>query len=105
VRGVEVVAWVVFWTGILTMFARMALHRTSVRDKYLTGFILAVTMVVSAPMLALVYTLGALDVADTFFSGSGRRGPGYMAVVALVMTALAPGALRRTRKGLAQHPG
>lgn len=103
VRVVEVLGWVVFWAGILTMFARMALRRTSTRDKYLTGFVLAVTMAVSAPLLALVYTLGALDVADTLFSGSGRRGPGYMAVVALVMTALAPGALRRTRRGLAQH--
>lgn len=102
VRWLEAIGWVVFWAGILTMLARMALRRRSVRDKYLTGWILAVTTAVSAPILALVYTLGALDVVDTLFSGSGRRGPGFMAVTAIVMTALAPGALRRTRRGLAE---
>ncbi|WP_404382416.1 hypothetical protein LL946_16050 [Knoellia locipacati] len=105
VRWLEVVGWVVFWAGILTMFARLALRRTSVRDKYRTGWILALTMIVSSPLLAIVYTLGALDVVDTLFSGSGRRGPGFMAVTAIVMTVLAPGALRRTRRGLAETSG
>ena len=105
VRWLEVAGWIVFWAGILTMFARIALRRKSVRDKYFTGWILAVTMAVSAPILALVYTLGALDVVDTLFSGSGRRGPGFMAVTAIILTALAPGAWRRTRRGRAETSG
>lgn len=104
VKWVEIVAWAVFWTGILVMLARAALRLRSPAQKYRTGWILAVTMMASAPLFVIVYTLGALGAAETFFGdGTARRGPWFMVAVSVVITALAPGALRRTRRGLDEH--
>jgi len=64
-----------------------------------TGRMLAWSMAVSGPLLALVYGLESLDLADAMID-SGRRGasePWFPAVLGVVLAAMAPGALRRTR--------
>ncbi len=100
VRGFEIAAWAVFWVGIVTMLVRGAFLREPA-PKYRTGWILAWTFLLTGPVFAIVYTLGGLGVAETFFGDPGRRGPWFMAVCGVVLTACAPGALRRTRRGMA----
>ena len=102
IRGLEVAAWVVFWAGIVTMMVRGAFLRAPAQ-KYRTGWILAWTFLLTGPVFAVVYTLGGLGVADTFFGDGGRRGPWFMAVCGAVLPACAPGALRRTRRGMAEE--
>ncbi|WP_392541959.1 hypothetical protein [Oryzobacter telluris] len=101
VRGIEAAAWVVFWLGVGTMLVRAALRLRTPRQKYRTGWVMAMTMLVSGPVFAVVYALEGLGVADTFWGGGGRRGPWFMVVAGVIMTAVAPAALRRTRSGLA----
>ena len=100
VKALEIAAWAVFVAGIMTMFVRGAFMR-SPAQKYRTGWIVAWTMMLSSPVFAVVYTLGGLGVAETFWGDGGRRGPWFMAVLGVIMTATAPGAIRRTSRGLA----
>ena len=51
--------------------------------------------------ITTMLTLGGLGVAETFWGDGGRRGPWFMAVLGVIMTAMAPGAIRRTSRGLA----
>ncbi|QBR93212.1 hypothetical protein [Nocardioides euryhalodurans] len=99
IRACELAAWAVFVVGVLTMFVRGAFLRSPVQ-KYRTGWILALTMLLTGPVFAVVYTLSGLGVAETFFGDGGRRGPWFMAVTGAVLAALAPGALRRTSRGV-----
>jgi len=69
--------------------------------KYAAGWILDWTFLLTGPVSAIVYTLGGLGVAETFLGDPGRPGPWFMAVRGVVLTACAPGALRRTRLGMA----
>ena len=104
VRGVEAAVWVVFWAGILTMLVRgYVMRKRSPGEKYRTGWILAWTMLLTGPVFVLVYTLAGLGLVDTFFGDSGRRGPWFMVVTGAFLTLAAPGALRRTRAGMAEH--
>ena len=103
VRGIEAAVWAVFWLGIGTMLVRAALRLRSPRQKYRTGWIMALTMLVTGPVFAVLYALEGLDLADTFWGEGGRRGPWFMVVAGALMTVVAPGALRRTRAGLAEH--
>jgi hypothetical protein len=104
VRGFEIAAWVVFLGGIVTMVVRGLLLRAPVQ-KYRTGWILALVMVLTGPVFAVIYTLAGLGLADTFWGEGGRRGPWFMAINGSLMTAFAPSALRRTRRGMAGHRG
>jgi len=98
----EVAAWVVFLAGVATMFVRGVFMRAPAQ-KYRTGWILAWAMMLTGPVFAVVYTLAGLGVAETFWGDGGRRGPWFMAVAGALMAALAPGALRRTRQGMAEE--
>jgi hypothetical protein len=102
VRGFEVAAWVVFLGGIATMLVRGVLLRAPVQ-KYRTGWILALVMLLTGPVFAVVYTLAGLGVTETFWGDGGRRGPWFMAATGALLTAIAPGALRRTRRGMAEE--
>ena len=104
IRGFELAAWVVFLIGVVTMLVRGAFLRSAVQ-KYRTGWILALTMLLSGPVFAVVYTFAGLGVAETFWGDGGRRGPWFMAVTGAVLATLAPGALRRTRRGMAEEGG
>ena len=89
-------------TGVATMFVRgLLLHAPA--QKYRTGWILAWVMLLTGPVFAVVYTLSGLGVAETIWGDGGRRGPWFMAVTGAALTALAPGALRRTRRGMAEE--
>src|SRR5688572_11744314 len=103
VRWVEAAAWLVFLVGIGTMLLRAAMRLRSPAQKYRTGWIMAMTLLVTGPVFAVVYALQGLGVADTFWGDGGRRGPWFMVVVGVIATAVAPGALRRTRAGMAGH--
>jgi hypothetical protein len=104
VMGFEIAAWVLFLGGVVTMLVRSALLRAPVQ-KYRTGWMIAWVMLLSGPVFAVVYTLAGLGMAETFWGDGGRRGSWFMAVTGALMTALAPGALRRTRQGMAEEPG
>ena len=104
IRWFELAAWAVFVAGVLTMLVRGALLRAPAQ-KYRTGWILAWTMMLTGPVFAAVYTLAGLGVAETFWGEGGRRGPWFMAVTGVALTVLAPGALRRTRRGMAEGRG
>ena len=104
VRAFEVAAWFVFWAGIVTLLVRgYVLRKRSMVEKFRTGWILAWTMVLSAPVFVVVYALAGLGMADTFFGDSGRKGPWFMVVTGAGLIATMPGALRRTRRGMAGH--
>lgn len=97
VQVLEVLAWAIFLGGVVVMFVRAALGMRSREQRTRTGRILAWSMLVSGPILAVVYGLATLDLADTLMD-SGRRGgePWFPAVLGVVFTAVAPGILRRT---------
>jgi hypothetical protein len=99
VRAFETAAWVVFAAGVLTMLVRGAFLRAPAQ-KYRTGWILAWVMLLTGPVFAVVYALAGLGVVDTFL-GDGPRGPWFMVFCGAAMAACAPGALRRTRRGMA----
>lgn len=99
ITGFELAAWAVFVVGISTMLVRGAFLHSN-RQKYRTGWILALTMLLTGPVFAVVYTLSALGVAETLWGDGGRRGPWFMAITGAVLTAVAQGALRRTRRGM-----
>ena len=99
VKALELAVWAVFVGGVTTMFARGAFRRTRAQ-KYRTGWIVAWTMMLTGPVFAVVYALSGLGVAETYFGNGGHRGPWYMAFVGVGMTAVAPGAIRRTTRGL-----
>lgn len=102
IGGLEIAAWVVFLAGVATMLVRGVFLRAPAQ-KYRTGWILAWVMLLTGPVFAVVYTLAGLEVAETFWGDGGRRGPWFMAVTGVLLTALAPGALRRTRQGMAEE--
>src|SRR5687768_9799271 len=74
-----------------------------IADPYRTGWILALTMLLTGPVFAIVYTLAGLGAAETFFGNGGGRGPWLMAVTGAVLAVCAPGALRRTRRGMEEE--
>jgi hypothetical protein len=102
IRVFELCAWAVFVVGLVTMLVRGAFLRSTVQ-KYRTGWILALTMLLTGPVFAVIYTLAGLGAAETFLGEGGGRGPWFMAVTGAVLAACAPGALRRTRRGMEEE--
>lgn len=97
IKVLEVFAWLAFLAGVIAMFVRAAMGKRSVEEKTRTGRILGIAMLTCGPLLAVVYGLATLDMADTVID-SGRRGgePWFPAVLGVMFTVLAPGVLRRT---------